>query len=233
MKKLAGVIIIVGMVLLCGNVFADPLEEFSKAIQSIEQEFENIFEALSDGFKEEGSISLNEIREAAEKIKTEAKSIVALGEKNNRKDWVFEAAELVWSMDECLEMLEEKEFDEAMHNLARAFHMFSTLQMVSPRFARHSLSKRYQEVKGLLAGGDIRETAEAVERRAEAMEDLARHLHYASKMFGKKVWRKFAEAALQAAVEVTTACDDRDQAAAEAALKKLEKPIMMLEELIE
>ncbi|MCP4397881.1 MAG: hypothetical protein GY801_11370 [bacterium] len=143
MKKLAGIIVIVVMVLLCGNAFAEPLEEFSKAIQSIEQEFENIFEALGDSLKEEGSFSLNDIRAAAEKIETEANSIVALGEENDREDWAFEADELTESIDECLERFDENEFDEALFTLARAFHMFNLLQMISPRYVRNELSERY------------------------------------------------------------------------------------------
>ncbi len=233
MKKLTGIIVIVVMVLLCGNAFADPLEEFSKAIQSIEQEFENIFEALGDGLEEEGSFSLNDIRAAAEKIETATKSIVVLGEENNRADWAFEAEELAEAIDEYLEMLDEQEFDDALSTLARAFHMFNLLQMLTPRFARNSLSERYQDVQDLLTGGDIGETGEAGEQQAEYMEGLARHVYYASKMFGKKVWRKFANAALEAADELADACEDRDQAAVETALEKLEKPIMMLEELIE
>lgn len=232
MKKFTGLMIIVVMVLFSGNAFADPLEEFSEAIHSIEEEFENIFEHLGDGFKEEESISLNEIKESIERIKAEAESIVALGEQNNRKDWAFEAEELVEVMDECLERLDEGEFDEAIHGLARAFHIVNLLQMVSPRFARNGLSEAYKDVQDLLARGDVRETGEAGEHIAEYMEGLARHTHYASKMYGKKVWRKFTEAALEAADELSDAFEDRDQAAAEAALKKLEKPIEMLEELI-
>lgn len=233
MKRLTGVLVVVIMVLFHGNAFADTLEVFSEAIHAIEEEFENIFESFGDALEEEGSLSLNEIRAATEKIKTEAESIVALGKENDRSDWVFEADELAEVVEELMECLEEKELDEALFNLAMAFHNFSTLQMVSPRFARNALSEHYKEVKDVLTKGDVVGTAEAVERQTEHMEDLARHLHYASKIFGKKVWRKFAEATLEAADEMADACEDRDQAAAEAALKKIEKPIMMLEDLIQ
>ncbi|MCP4397882.1 MAG: hypothetical protein GY801_11375 [bacterium] len=83
-----------------------------------------------------------------------------------------------------------------------------------------------KEIGGVLAKLEIEEAAETVEHQAEAMEGLARHVHYASKMFGKKVWRKFAKAALEAADELADAFEERDQAAAEAALKKLEKRVM-------
>lgn len=232
MKKLTGVMVIVVMVLFYGTAFADTLEVFSEAMHSIEKEFENIFEGLGDGLEEEGSLSLNDMKEAAEKIGMEAESIVALGKENNRADWAFEAEELAEAMDEWLEKLDEKEFDEAMYHLTRAFHMFSLLQMITPRFARNEMSERYKEMGDVLAKLDIEEAAEIVEHQAEYMEGLARHVHYASKMFGKRVWRKFAERALEAADEVTDACEDRDKAAAEAALKKFEKPLEMLEELI-
>ncbi len=210
------------------NAFADTLEEYAAAIHSIEEAFENIFEGMSRGLKEGGVLPADEIKKAAEKIETGAESIEAIGKKITNHDFIFEADELAEAVEEFTEALEKNEFDEAMFHLTRSFTSFNLLQIVYPEHSRKRLSKEFIQLKERVTAGNLVQTGIF----AEKIETVARHIHYASKMFGKKVWLKFAHQTLEAADDLADACDKNDKAGAEAAMAKLEKSIKFLEKLI-
>lgn len=233
MKKVVYSLGIALLILAGGNAFAEtPLKEFGKVIHAINHEFENIFEVLGDGLEGEENASLEKLNAAAENIKKEAQTLIALGEKNKRDDWVFEAEEMVDVIEEGLEKFEEREFDEGILRLAKAFYMHNVLQMITPQFIRDDLAVHHEEVKELVSQWDDEDAAEEVEAAAENLEDLTKHVYYAARIFDKKVWMKFAEAALEAADEVADACEERDREAAEAGLEELKTQIDMLKKLI-
>lgn len=221
------------LVLVGGNVFAETsLKDFGKVMHSLDHEFESIFEVLGESLEGEGNASLEKLHAAAEQIKQDAQTLIALGKKSERDDWVFEAEEMVDVIEEGLEKLEEREFDEGVLRLAKAFYMHNVLQMITPQFIRDDLAVHHEEMIELVSQLDDEDAAEVVERAAEHLEDLTKHIYYAAKIFDKKVWMKFAEAALEAADEVADACEERDRATAEAELKELKTQIDMLEKLI-
>ncbi|MCP4108511.1 MAG: hypothetical protein GY749_23685 [Desulfobacteraceae bacterium] len=225
---MTGIAVMVSVYAFYNNASADTLEEYTAAIHSIEEAFDNIFESLGNGLKKDAVLSVGEIKKAAEQIEKQAESIEAIGKKISSHDFIFEADELAEAVEKFTEALEKNEFDEAVFHLTRSFNSFNLLQTVYPAHSRKRLSKEFIQLKERVTAGNLVQT----EIFAEKIETVARHIHYASKMFGKKVWLKFAHQTLEAADDLADACDKNDKPGAEAAMAKLEKSIKFLEKLI-
>ena len=229
MKKISSIImIIMGIILFSGVIFADTTQDFNKTYKEIEVLTVNLFEKISAGFTGKATDSDKLIR-VVDKILINSKILEKAESAVNNKACAAEASQMNFYMAKIkIVIITGAHKDKLTMLLSRYYLHFIQCNTLNIMSVKLMLNDHLGKLKEALAKNEITE----IEYLSEHLCIYSDQMYYASYVFGKKIWQKFAKRVKKLADEIFKSAQKKDLDAVKEAAGKIEKPLSILNKLI-
>ncbi len=227
MKKLTGVLIVVGMMVV-GSVAVCAADDFKDTYEETEILTSELFEGISEVLSGE-TMQLGKLLTMIDTLVTNSQMLEKFSVELGKKEAADEAGQMAAYLTRIKQIIQTgQEQRTLVMLLARYYLHYNNCMMVNTLSLKEMQHDHVEELKAALETGDMSE-----------LEHLSEHLHvhsdqmyYAALIFGKKIWQKFSTQAKAYADEIFEAARSGDTAAVLAGVNKIEKPVAMLRKLV-
>jgi len=210
-------------------VFASAAEQFGETYEETEVITGDMYILISEAFTDE-SLQTPILLEKANKLLANSRTLKKTALELNLKDSESEAAQMESYMVRVVEILEKGGREKHLLTmlLARFYLHYNNCLMNYPGYLKIMVKDHVDEVKSALEEGRMQEVAH-----------LSEHLHlhcdqmyYAAMIFGKKIWQKFSTQIKDISDQIFASAMDGDIEGVKKGIKDIEKPVMMIQDLI-
>ena len=218
-----------GIILFYGVIFADTTQDFNKTYNEIEILTVNLFKNVSAGFTGKTTDNDKLIR-VVDKILINSKILEKAANAVNNKDCAAEARHMNFYMAKIKTVIITGEHtDELTMLLSRYYLHFIQCNILKIMNIKLMQNDYLGKLKAALVKNEITE----IEYLAEHLCIYSDQMYYASYVFGKKIWQKFAKRVKKLADEIFKSAQKKDLNAVTEAVAKIEKPMSILNKLIQ
>ncbi len=218
-----------GIILFSGVIFADTTQDFSKAYKEIEILTVNLFEKVSAGFTGKATDTDKLIR-VIDKILINSEILEKAANAVNNKNCAGEARQINFYMAKIKTVIITGEHKDKLTMLLSRYYLHfiqcNILKIMNVKLMQNDCLGKLKEA---LDKNEITE----IECLAEYLCIYSDQMYYASYIFGKKIWQKFSKRVKKFADEIFKSAQKKDLDAIKEAVDKIEKPLLILNKLIQ
>lgn len=230
MKKITGAMVIAGMaVLISASVFAaDADSRFKDVYEETEILTGELFRDIS-GILAGSPMDADHLMKRVNKLIANSESLGKLAGEAGRSAAEDEAGQMAHYLTRIRKAIRSGEEKQKLTMfLAKYYLHYNNCVMVSTICLKEMQHDHVEELKEALKKNDMHEVRDL----AEHLHAHSDQMHYTALIFGKKIWQKFSGRAKAAADEICEAARRGDNAAVEAGVRRIEKPVRMLMKLV-
>lgn len=207
---------------------AELLETFTKEVEGLYQDIEELSKVTGDALKE------NELWKSAlintiNGIQERADTLVELA-KVHEQEWQSEAVKILEHCDDLNTELEKQEFDEMVMGFVRIAVSLNNLEMMFPQYLLSRINKLTQELKITVDESDP--DLDNLEPLVEMLIIHARQLNFNADIFDKKIWKEFIAQLWEMCLELDEAVEKEEEEYVKALLEEIDYSLKILSKLI-
>ncbi|GBC62160.1 hypothetical protein DENIS_3123 [Desulfonema ishimotonii] len=230
MKRMARLMVIcfVSLLMPAAVLAATGDEAFLSLYRSTAKSTNQLF-GLVSSLMDGGETDIAALLGPVDDIRRNSEKLRQLAESAGRKVAADEAGQMALYMNRVGEALRSgtKRHETGMW-LARYYLHFNHLLMVSAVTLKEILNAHVQELKAAVSSQNMNDIIHI----AEHQRIHAEQMYYTARIFGKKIWQKFANQIKSSADEIFNAAMKNDMAGVKRGTEEIEKPVQMLMQLI-